>query len=95
MPRAILSFNIANGMPDEASFAVFGGYDTTYNLTTFPNANKSGKWAIAMDKIGLEDHQISGNFSAILDSGSSLYSFPAPVFDFLVQSWSKQMKVYC
>ena len=43
--KAIISFNIANGNPNEASYAIFGEFDPGYNFTTFKNANSS-KWQL-------------------------------------------------
>lgn len=83
--KAMISFNIANGDPNEASYAILGGLDEKYKLTPFDNQSKD-KWSVAIDHISLKNQTFKKSYNAIIDTGSSLYSLPEDYFNFVVKN---------
>ena len=90
--KAIISFNIANNNPNEISFATIGDFDHKYKLIPFKNAYKD-KWAIKIDEITIKNQSLKSSYNAIIDTGSSLNSFPEEYYNFVVKNLDS--KTYC
>jgi hypothetical protein len=90
--KAIISFNIANNNPNEISFATIGDFDQKYQLTPFNNVQKD-KWAINIDEITMNNQTLKQNYNAIIDTGSSLYSLPEEIYNFVLKNLDS--KTYC
>ncbi|KAF7730837.1 Type I transmembrane sorting receptor [Apophysomyces ossiformis] len=61
---------------------VFGGYDESHiggPLTTVPIDNSDGFWGITIDSTTVGGKRISGSFSGILDTGTTLLILPTDV----------------